>query len=59
MSAMLGFVDTGKVPKKQKGANLTHPDRGTAKRLYQEHARPRRWARALGGLGIENSRFSV
>jgi len=27
---------------KKKGANLTRPDRGTAKRPHQKHARPRR-----------------
>lgn len=28
------------------GADPTHPKRGTAKRLYIEHARPRRVARS-------------
>lgn len=45
---------------KEKGAQPTHPNRGTAKRLWEGKRQPRaQLARALAGFPYENSRFSV
>jgi len=49
VSIVVQFVRMAKTTEKQKGANLSHPDRGTAKRLLEECSKPRRVARAWAG----------